>query len=104
MIKIIPRFEQPAGCKGLKVVMKNTDIYVIKIHCTQCNAFIYKYRKRSNGALVKCHPDRIIEDATRGDLKCPGCGQEFARLKTMKNRLVQKIIRGRVFVKGHLKR
>lgn len=81
-----------------------SDIYVIKIYCTRCNAFLYKYRKRSNGALVKCHPDRIMEDHTKGDLKCPSCGQEFARHKLMKNKLVQKIIRGRVFVKGHLKR
>lgn len=77
---------------------------LIKIYCTQCNTFLYKYRKRTNGALVKCHADRIIEDGTRGDLKCPGCGQEFARFKMIKNRLVQKIIRGRVFIKGHLKR
>lgn len=83
---------------------RNADIYVIKIHCNKCNAFLYKYRKRSNGALVKCHPDRILEDATNGDLKCPECGQEFARYKVMKNKNVQKIIRGRVFVKGHLKR
>ncbi|HZD59407.1 MAG TPA: hypothetical protein VE439_02995 [Anaerolineae bacterium] len=81
-----------------------TNVYVIKIYCTQCNTFLYKYKKRSNGALVKCHPDRIIDDYTKGDMRCPNCGQEFARRKIMKNKLVQKIIRGRVFVKGHLKR
>lgn len=82
----------------------NTDSYVIKIYCAQCNTFLYKYRKRSNGALVKCQADRIIEDGTRGDLKCPSCGQEFARLKVISGKQIQKIIRGRVFVKGHLKR
>ena len=82
----------------------HSDIYVIRIYCARCNAFLYKYRKRSNGALVKCHFDRIVEDATAGDMHCPGCGQEFARLKAIGGKTVQKIIRGRVFVRGHLKR
>jgi uncharacterized C2H2 Zn-finger protein len=85
-------------------INSHTDTYVIKIHCSRCNEYLYKYRKRSNGALVKCHADRIIEDATRGDLKCPKCDQEFARHKMIKNKPAQKIIRGRVYVKGHLKR
>lgn len=81
-----------------------SNSYVIKIYCAQCNAFLYKYRKRTNGALVKCQADRIIEDGTRGDLRCPSCGQEFARFRMIENHPAQKIIRGRVYVKGHLKR
>ncbi|WP_461372903.1 hypothetical protein [Candidatus Aquicultor sp.] len=48
--------------------------------------------------------DRILEDGTNGDLKCPSCGQEFARFKIMKNKPAHKIIRGKVFIKGHLKK
>lgn len=80
------------------------NIYVIKIYCSQCNAFLYKYRKRSNGFLVKCYKDRIIEDGTNGDMMCPNCGQEFARFKIMKNKPAHKIIRGKVYIKGHLKK
>lgn len=85
-------------------INSNTNSYVIKIYCTQCNTFLYKYRKRTNGSLVKCQSDRIIEDGTRGDLRCPGCGQEFARSTTVSGKQIQKIIKGKVFVKGHLKR
>ena len=31
------------------------------------------------GSLVKTFHERILEDYTDGSLKCPECGQEFAR-------------------------
>ena len=50
--------------------------------------------------LIKCYVDMIIEDRTKGDLKCPHCGQEFARHAVIHNRPAHKIIQGKVFAKG----
>ena len=42
----------------------------------------------------------ILEDHTKGDLKCPKCGQQFARKKVIHNKPANKIIQGKVYVKG----
>ena len=47
----------------------------ISIHCAKCNALLYKYHKGGRGGLVKCFLERIVEDRTEGDLKCPHCKQ-----------------------------
>ena len=60
----------------------------ISIHCMGCRTLLYKYRKGGTGALVKCFVDRIAEDRTRGDLRCPSCGQEFARNRTISGKPV----------------
>jgi hypothetical protein len=44
--------------------------------------------------------ERIVEDRTRGDLRCPGCGQEFARPRTISGKPAHKIIQGKVFTRG----
>jgi hypothetical protein len=72
----------------------------ISIHCAGCRARLYKYRKGGTGGLVKCHPERIARDFTHGDLRCPRCGQEFARWAGMAGKQVQKIVRGKVFTRG----
>jgi uncharacterized Zn finger protein (UPF0148 family) len=77
------------------------QIYVIDIHCSKCKTKLYKYRKEGPGNLQKCYVDGITEDNTKGDMKCPKCDTEFARAATVHNRPVHKIIRGKVFVKGH---
>ena len=83
---------------------KKVQIFTISIYCARCGAFLYKYQKEGPGSLVKCYVDRIIEDNTKGDLQCPGCGQEFARPTTIRNRPAHKIIRGRVSIRGHIKK
>jgi hypothetical protein len=45
-------------------------------------------------------PDRIVEDNTDGDLRCPECGQEFARLRMIGGKAAHKIIQGKVYTKG----
>jgi hypothetical protein len=75
--------------------------YTIAVHCLKCNGIIYRYKKEGGGTLIKCYVDMIIEDYTNGDLRCPGCGQEFARHATIHNRPANKIIRGKAYVKGH---
>ena len=72
----------------------------ISIHCSKCKALLYKYHKGGTGGLVKCFLDKIAEDNTHGDMKCPDCGQEFARLRTIQNKPAHKIIQGKVFTKG----
>ena len=61
--------------------MARKDIRTISIFCAACRRLLYKYRKGGRGGLVKCLEDRIADDRTAGDLKCPHCGQEFARFK-----------------------
>ncbi len=70
---------------------------VIKIYCQQCGALLYHYRKAKPGHLVKCYQDMIVKDFTQGDLKCPRCGQQFARKKIIHNRPAHKIIQGKVY-------
>lgn len=79
-------------------------IYAISIHCKRCQKHLYTYQKEGPGMLIKCYVDRIIEDETHGNLKCPECGQEFARLASVHNRPAHKIIQGKVFTRGHCKK
>ena len=72
----------------------------ISIHCAKCQTLLYKYHKGGRGGLVKCLVERIVADRTEGDLKCPQCKQEFARLHMIGNQPAHKIIQGKVYTKG----
>jgi predicted RNA-binding Zn-ribbon protein involved in translation (DUF1610 family) len=72
---------------------------IIRVYCANCGYLLYKYRKAGPGHLVKCYKDRITTDYTRGDLKCPQCGQEFAREKMIHGKPANKIIQGKVLVR-----
>lgn len=80
---------------------KNKRIFTLKIFCSKCNTLLYHYQKEGPGSLIKCFVDRITKDNTNGDLKCPKCSQEFARQSEIKGRPINKIIKGRVFTRGH---
>ncbi len=80
--------------------MARKDVRTISIFCAACKALLYKYRKGGRGGLVKCRPDRIAEDHTDGDLKCPKCGQAFARHRMMGGKPAHKIIQGKVYTRG----
>jgi len=75
--------------------------FTIDVRCAGCRAKLYRYRKEGGGELIKCYTDMILEDFTKGDLRCPGCGQEFARRAVIHNRPAHKMIGGKVFVRGH---
>ena len=79
---------------------EKVDRRTISIHCAKCRTLLYKYRKGGRGALVKCIVDRIAEDLTRGDQRCPECGQEFARPMARAGQPAFKIIQGKVYTKG----
>lgn len=72
----------------------------IDIRCAGCRALLYKYRKGGRGGLVKCFVERITDDRTRGDLRCPECDQTFARETRIGGRAAHKIIQGKVFTRG----
>jgi hypothetical protein len=72
----------------------------ISIHCARCTTLLYRYHKKGRGSLVKCLVERIAEDHTAGDLKCPRCGQEFARFRMMEGKPAHKIVQGKVFTRG----
>ena len=80
--------------------MARRDVRTIEVRCSGCKALIYRYYKGGRGGLVKCRPERIAEDRTAGDCKCPGCGQEFARQRSIGGRAAHKIIQGKVFTRG----
>ena len=79
---------------------KATNYRSITILCSSCLQKLYLYRKGGRGSLVKCIPDRILKDYTKGDLCCPQCGQGFAREVSMGGRVVYKIVGGKVITKG----
>lgn len=64
----------------------------------KCNNLLYRYYK-VGGHLVKCYKDRIVEDFTRGDLKCSECKERFAREAMIHGKPANKIIQGKVYVK-----
>jgi ribosomal protein S27E len=76
------------------------DFRTIAIHCRACGTLLYLYRKAGSGGLVKCLLERIAEDHTAGDLRCPGCGQEFARPRMYGGSPAHKIIQGKVYTRG----
>ena len=76
----------------------------INIHCMKCRTLLYRYHKGGTGALVKCLVERIAEDRTRGDLRCPECGQEFARARMIGGKPAHKIIQGKIFTRGMRKK
>lgn len=61
---------------------------------------MFKYHKAKPGHLVKCFRDRIKEDYTNGDLKCPHCGEQFARERMINGKPAYKIVQGKVFMKN----
>jgi len=78
--------------------MKKTN--VIAIHCNKCKTLLYRYNKEYGEKLVKCYVHMITKDHTNGDLKCPRCGQQFARHAVIHNKPAHKIIQGKVFVRS----
>ena len=84
--------------------MTRKDVRTISIFCAACRTLLYKYRKGGRGALVKCLEERIVDDRTHGDLKCPHCDQLFARFRMMEGQRAHKIIQGKVYTKGMSKK
>ncbi|MDN3611616.1 hypothetical protein ACFFUP_13420 [Vibrio ostreicida] len=78
---------------------KKQPSQTIDIKCVKCHHALLKYRKGGKGALVKCFKERIVDDYTDGDCRCPGCGAEFARETLIRGTPAYKIIGGKVAVK-----
>jgi len=72
----------------------------IRIYCAHCGCLLWKYQKGGPGRLVKCFRDKIVKDYTCANLRCPDCGQAFARETMVYGRPANKIIQGKVVVKG----
>jgi len=77
---------------------------IIQVYCSKCSSLIYKYKKIGKGSLVKCYVSRIISDEAKGQLVCPKCSNEFARQILIRGKPANKLIKGKFFVKGHLKK
>jgi hypothetical protein len=84
--------------------MSGSNTRVIDIHCARCRGLLYRYEKGGVGGLVKCFVEKIVLDATRGDLRCPTCGQEFARFRMISGKPAHKIVQGKVFTRGMRRR
>jgi len=80
--------------------MASTRTYVINIFCKKCRTHLYKYRKEGEGHLMKCYKSNIIEDNTKIPMTCQTCGAVFAREGLVHGRPANKIIQGKVYVKG----
>jgi len=84
----------------LKVTLQPATMRTKKIYCDRCDTLLYKYHKDKEGHLLKCYVDRIKEDHTHGDLRCPNCGEQFARKRMIHGRPAHKIIQGKVYMKN----
>lgn len=78
--------------------------FTIDIHCSKCNTLLYKYHKYGPGSLVKCYISRIVKDYAKGKLACPKCQTLFARFAIIHNKPANKLIRGKFYIKGHIKK
>ena len=78
---------------------KGRRTHIIKVYCVKCHALLYKYQKEGLGSLIKCYKDRIAEDYTKADLKCPNCGETFAREAVYHGKPANKIIRGKIYIR-----
>ena len=78
---------------------KKLPIKTINIFCSICKEKLFKYKKGGKGALVKCIEERIVNDYTNKDLKCPNCSTEFGRPFRMGSRNAIKFIGNRVYHK-----
>ena len=76
-----------------------SNFKTIKVFCRNCHTLLYKYHKDKPGHLIKCYKDRIKQDYTKGDLKCPKCGEQFARKAIIHAKPANKIIQSKVYVK-----
>ncbi len=85
----------------MKSKVGKNDWYTITIICAKCQTELYRYKKEGGGELIKCYVDNILEDHTKGDLHCPKCNEQFARLAMVHGRPAHKIIGGKVIVRGH---
>jgi len=79
--------------------MSGQNFKTIKIYCQSCKTRLYEYHKDKPGHLLKCYQGRIKKDYTAGDLRCPNCGERFAREAMIHGKPANKIIQGKVFVK-----
>lgn len=80
--------------------MSKSKNYVIDVYCV-CRQFLFRYMKEGGGHLVKCFRSNISQDQTKKDGVCPACEQTFAKDAVIKNRPALKVVKSRVFVKGH---
>ena len=74
------------------------DARTVSVFCAACRTRLLRYRKGGDGGLVKIRRERIAEDYTAGDLRCPRCGQAFARERTGGGPAF--LIGGKVFTRG----
>lgn len=83
---------------------KTGKFFTLDIYCASCHTKLYKYQKEGPGSLVKCYCNRIIENYCKEDMICPKCSTKFARRYRVHNRDANKIIQGKIYIKGHIKK
>jgi len=71
----------------------------VRVFCSECGFYLYKYRKGGGGRLVSCFVDKIVQGNTEGSLNCPRSGHASARRTMAYGRLANKIIQGKVTVR-----
>ena len=74
-------------------------VRTVQIYCAKCKFQLFKYRKGSKGALVKCFKERIVEDYTEKEGICPSCKGQFARNAMIRGAQAFKIVGGKVHMK-----
>ena len=78
---------------------KKGPTQTVEIYCAKCKTQLFKYRKGSKGALVKCFKERIVEDYTTTPCQCPSCEQIFARDTLIRGAPAFKMVGGKVTMK-----
>ena len=89
----------PANTRMLAAPRSRLPERSVDVMC-KCGTRLFKYKKGGNGSLVKCYVERIVtdfrteEDQASGELRCPSCGNQFARHALVHGRPAYKMIGG----------
>ena len=93
------RTVMPANTRMLAAPRSRLPERSVDVMC-KCGTRLFKYKKGGNGSLVKCYVERIVtdfrteEDQASGELRCPSCGNQFARHALVHGRPAYKMIGG----------
>jgi hypothetical protein len=53
----------------------------VDVFCRGCSSFLFKYRKSSDGPVMKCFIDKIQKSPALTEPVCPQCKTEFGQVR-----------------------
>ncbi|CEO99372.1 C2H2-type domain-containing protein [Plasmodiophora brassicae] len=90
------RYRQ-AGSAQSATKMTHAVLRKTKLCCMMCGRQLLLYAVRGRHPITHLRPAWIIENYTKGDGKCHGCGELFARPFMNKTEICWRFVNGKAF-------